>query len=178
MSFFLFFASFVSLLFAFVGVIFGLQACTVRRVSLHFTDSVCRRDGDSASVMQTYFAPTGFLCFPCPPGTLVSDHCRQDLTNSTCTECPTLQYSDQPNTLGSCNACKTWCPANSQEVQSCNRTTNRRCVCDEGYHQHFFDNIDEWDCKPHRTCKEEEGVLQYGGWLLLLFCSCLLLPFL
>ena len=108
-------------------------------------------------------APTGVHCLKCPAGTYVKEHCKENLTNSTCAECPDHYYMDKPNNLNYCTLCRTECPKNSIETHDCTASSNRQCMCKDGFHKQPLDGIDPvWTCQKHTTCKEREGELYFG----------------
>ncbi|NXP29271.1 TNR14 factor, partial [Scytalopus superciliaris] len=107
--------------------------------------------------------PTGTECCPmCPAGSRVFKHCTAT-SSTTCIRCLAGTYTDHPNGLTYCRACKL-CDkgANLATAVECTYTKNTVCGCQP---EHFCSSLGPEDCElcqPYTVCVPGTVVKERG----------------
>lgn len=114
--------------------------------------------------LQTYVSPDKINCILCPPGQKVVEDCKSEASVSKCEPCEAGFFMPHPNQNKYCEKChQSACPKDAFVETNCTATTNHVCKCQDGYHRHPLDSLDDWlNCRKHTQCEEGKGVVHPG----------------
>ncbi|XP_053700151.1 tumor necrosis factor receptor superfamily member 1A isoform X1 [Synchiropus splendidus] len=103
-----------------------------------------------------YLSTEGVCCNKCLPGFKLQSECKAAGQRSDCVECPSGQFTENPNFSRTCWACRP-CKSSRNEFKESNCTASKDtvCHCKDGYYKYSIGSID-YQCVRCKSCKQNE----------------------